>query len=149
MPGEHVIAHGTTTDGRYAVASSHALYLPVGDGFHRLGWERVARAVWRQEVLRVTEAGEPGSSTPVHEVPLADPGQLTDAVHDRVTSTIVMSHHVPLQGKAGVRFIARRRPGSEEVLWSVAFDQGIDATDPAVRERATRELEDLRRQTGL
>ena len=151
--GEHVLAHGRTHDGRHAVATDRALLLPGEEGFTRLGWEAIARATWQEGVLHVTESGEPGTAPPVHHLPLRDPGQLADAVHDRVTSTIVVSHHVPLYGRAGVRVIGRRPPtaGPElaELRWSLSFDQGVDPHDPEVQDRAAAALDDLRRQMGV
>jgi len=151
--GERVLAHGRTHDGRYAVATDRALFLPRESGHVRLGWERIAKASWQEGVLHVTEAGEPGTAPPVHHLPLEDPGQLADAVHDRVTSTIVVSEHLPLVGRAGVRAIGRRPPAEsaspDELLWSLSFDEGVNPHDPEVQDRAAQALDDLRRQMGV
>jgi hypothetical protein len=170
--GEHVLAYAPAegaavhdpaeqppTDGAaaYAVATDRALYLPTTGGYDRLGWETVARATYGKDgVLRVTPAGEPGSAPRVRHLPLDHPGRLPDAVHDRVTSTIVVSQHVRLSGKAGVRLIARRRPGAQqsdppgdELVWSMSFDEGLDPSDPEVLDAAAAALDDVRRQMGV
>jgi hypothetical protein len=164
--GEHVIAYApaeppSSASGgppTYAVATDRALYLPGPEsGYERLGWETIARATFGEDgVLHVTPAGEPGSAPPVHRLLLEEPGRLPDAVHDRVTSTIVVSHHVRLRGRAGVRLIARRRPGAvatgpvaEELVWSMSFDKGLDPSDPEVLDAAADALADVRRQMGV
>ncbi|MGH8868984.1 MAG: hypothetical protein ACRDYU_13445 [Actinomycetes bacterium] len=152
--GEYVIAVAATDAGGRAVATDRALYLPAaGQGYERFGWETIARASWSDGVLHVSGAGPPGSDPPVRDVPLAEPGGLADAVHDRVTSTVVVSHHVRLDGRKGVRLIARRRPGTsgveDHLVWSMSFDKGVDPSDPDVADRAATALEDVRRQLGV
>lgn len=147
-----MIAHALAADGQAVVATDRAVYLPSGDDFRRVGWEAVARASWEGGVLVVSEAGGPGETPPRHSVTLDEPGQLPDAVHDRVTSTIVVSRHVRLRGAAGVLVIGRRRPGSHvsgDLAWSMAFDSGLDSSDPQVRAEADAALHELRTQLGL
>jgi hypothetical protein len=72
-----------------------------------------------------------------------------ETVRERVTSTLVVSHHVPLQGKRGVWLSARRSPADSEVRWTMLFDAGLDPTDPGLRTLAAAALEELRESTGV
>lgn len=139
--GERPLAFARTPDGP-VVATDRALHLPGG---HRLPWERVEFASWTEGVLRVAETG----TGVAHRLPMDEPGGLPDAVHERVRSTIVISDHVPLLGPKGVRIVARRPHGGDEIAWTLVFDEGLDPADPGLRAEAEQALHNLRHQTGL
>jgi hypothetical protein len=152
--GEHVLAASRAADDSYIVATGRALYRgwirpgsPEADHW-RLPYEDILRVVWddEAELLRVWEPSLPDGYT---EVPLADPGAVPATVRERVTSTLVVSHHVPLQGKRGVWLSARRSPADSEVRWTMLFDAGLDPTDPGLRTLAAAALEELRESTGV
>ncbi len=151
-PGERVLAW--TLDGARepVVASTSALYLPAPAGaapgtHERLPYEQVAAASWDDPTLEVVTVGPRRRR---YELRLDDPGQVPLTVRDRVTASIVLSEHVPLVGAAGARITARRPPGSAgEVSWNVVFDQGIDPSDPRLREAADEAITRLQATTGL
>jgi hypothetical protein len=158
--GERVLATAPTAGGSYTVATLAALHLPDGTGgFVRLPWERVEHATWKDGVLHVREPG----SGPEHHVRLTDPGAVPETVQERVTATIVISHHARLPGGGGVRIVGRRPltagppglasvggdPRMAELIWTFVFDAGLDPADPGLRAQAEQILENLRRQTGL
>lgn len=152
--GEHVLSHAPTRGGSHAVATNAALHLPDGKGgFLRLPWERVEHAAWKDGWLHVREPG----GAQEHHVRLTDPGAVPETVQERVTATIVVSHHGQLPGGGGVRIVARRSPvsglptvrGEVELRWSFVFDPGLDPADPGLLAQAEQLLENLRRQTGL
>lgn len=152
--GERVLAASRAVDGSYIVATTFALYRGRGrpsspeDEHWRLPYEDILRAVWddEAELLRVWEPSLPDGYT---EIPLPDPGALPETVRERVTSTLIVSHHVPLQGKRGVWLSARRSPADSEVRWTMLFDAGLDPTDTGLRTLAAAALEELRESTGV
>lgn len=152
--GEHILAASRAADGSYIVATVFALYRgwgPAGspeNDHWRLPYEDILRAVWddEAELLRVWEPSLPNGYT---EVALPDPGAVPETVRERVTSTLVVSHHVPLQGKRGVWLSARRSAADAEVRWTMLFDAGLDPTDPGLRTLAAAALEELRQSTGV
>ncbi|GAA3749748.1 hypothetical protein [Salinactinospora qingdaonensis] len=143
-PGERVLAHAPAEEGT-AVATTRALHLPGGAS---VPWEDIDSARWESDGLVLVEAD--GTK---HLIALAAPGPLAEAVFDRVNATILVSHYVTLtedaEGTKGLRLIARRPPGGDEVTWRVRYDDGVDPADPAVRDHAQRWLALLREQTGV
>ena len=165
--GERVLAASRAADGSYTVATNRALHhvpasrigtgqdLDAGAdsaadtaGSWRLPYEDILRAEWDDEagVLRIWEPSLPAGRT---EIPLPSPGALPETVRERVTATVVISHHVPLRGRQGVWLSARRAPGGTDVRWTALFDAGLDASDPDLRGLAATALEDLRHTTGV
>jgi len=147
-PGERVLAHAPDDTGGVVAATERCLVLPVPDADPlRLPWEQVAKATWEDGQLLVTEVGDAAGPGPLHRLRLSDPGLLPETVRERVSASIVISRHVRLAGKAGVLLAARRRPGSNQVTWTLTFDPGVDHADPAVLARAKAELARLRAET--
>ena len=145
--GERVLAGASLAGGGHAVATDRALLLPTGDDWLRLPWHRVTQAHWDADaqVLEVEEAG----SAPGHRLRLAEPSLLPETARERVTASILVSEHVRLVGRAGVRIVARRRHDSSEAAWQLVFDRGVDPGDPVIRAQAEHALEVLRAQTGV
>ncbi|KIH98612.1 hypothetical protein LP52_12375 [Streptomonospora alba] len=143
--GERVLA--VTGGGADAalVATDRALHLPDG---HAVPWEHIDRARWTEEGLTFTEEGHGRRVFGVE-----DPGRLAEVVYERVTATIVVSRHVPLEGGGedgeGFRLVARRPPGGTDVSWQVHVDEGVDPQDPRVAALAGPELAALRAQMGV
>ena len=132
---------------RYAVATGLALHVPVSEGFERIRYESILKVRWEQDSFTlVLVRPEPAGQL---NVPLADPGYLPETVRERVQSTIVYSQHVALNGARGVLLSARRAPGAAQARWTMAFDAGLDATDPSLRARAAQALDEVRAQTGI
>ncbi|MFD0774140.1 hypothetical protein ACFQZ2_09410 [Streptomonospora algeriensis] len=141
--GERVLAvSGGGADA--LVGTDRALHLPDG---HAVPWEHIDRARWTEEGLTFTEEGHGR-----REFRIEDPGRLAEVVYERVTATIVVSRHVPLEGgedAEGFRLVARRAPGGSEVSWQVHVDEGVDPQDPRVAAQAGPELAALREQMGV
>ncbi|MFC7502249.1 hypothetical protein ACOACQ_11535 [Nocardioides sp. CPCC 206347] len=122
----HPLPGGPTAVG----GTRDALYLPG-----RLPWEQVASADWDQQesTLRVVEVGRFGQPSPVHVVRLDDAGRLLQLVRERVTASIAVQRHVPVEGRKSVRVLARRAPGARgDLAWFVEYDEGLDPSDPRV-----------------
>jgi hypothetical protein len=149
---DHVIASARTTDGRWVVATSASLIvgsLDDGDSSpaRRLPWERIGAASWRDDALELS-VSFPQHSPERMVLRFDEPQRLPEAVRDRVTSSIVVNEHVRIDGRLGVRIVGRRRPAQEALIWTLAFDRGLDPDDPWIRGRAEEELERLREMTG-
>lgn len=145
-PDERLLAWGTTIAGGFVVASNLALYLPDAGGATRIPYETVQTASWEDPVLNVVLVGEDGRHRLVR---LAETGDLPAVVRERVTSTVLVTERVALSGEAGALVIARRPPQSDDVLWQVVFDAGLDAGDPQLRADAADAVTRVRASTGL
>jgi hypothetical protein len=151
-PGEKVLAWTTATTGEVLAGTREALYL---DGT-RVAWEDVEAADWDRdtELLRVAQVGsgaEPGPLTRVeHRYSISEPGRLLELLRERVTASVLLVRHVPVDGRRGVRVVARRPPaGDRAVRWVYHYDEGIDPADPAVRSAAEAALASARDEVGL
>ncbi len=69
-------------------------------------------------------------------------------MHDRVTASVLISERVDLGNGAGALMVARRSD-DDEVRWTIVFDSGLDASDPALREAADAALARLREALGI
>jgi hypothetical protein len=154
--GEKLLAHATAAEGRVG-GSRDALYVvrPLGGGALeetvRIPWEDVQSADWDQEssTLHVIEVGTWGETRPEYHLTLEEPGLLLQLVRERVTASVVLQRHVPIEGRRGVRVIARRAPnGRQPVQWIYEYDEGVDPADPVVRAAAAEALESARADVG-
>ena len=101
-------------------------------------------------MLRVTEVGTWGERRPEHRFTIGEPGRLLELVRERVTASIVLQRHVSVDGRRGLRVIARRAPrGDRPVQWVYEYDEGVDPDDPEVRRLAAEALEAAVRDVGL
>lgn len=118
----------------------------------RIPWEEVQAADWDEETstLRVSEVGHWGELRPEHRFTVEQPGRLLELVRERVTASVVLQRHVPVDGRRGLRVIARRAPrGNRPVRWIYEFDDGVDPADPEVRRLAEEALDAARADVGL
>ena len=139
---ERVIAWGRGSGG-VVVATDAALVLPDGE---RLAWTSIDRAEWRAPMMRVLldPAGRQARS-----IDLSEAGEVPAAVRAYVTESVVVSEHVDLGDGAGARLVARRSPSGGDIAWTVVMDEGLDASDPALRARAQEALDRLRASLGI
>lgn len=145
--GESVLAWAEATDGTVVAGSRDALYV----GAVRLPWEQVEAVDWDRDadLLRISEVGTWGQERAEHAFSFDDPGRLLQLVRERVTASVVLQRHVVLDGRRGLRVIARRAPrGDRPVDWFYEYDEGVDPTDPAVREAAEKALSAAREELG-
>jgi hypothetical protein len=120
-------------------------------------WEQVQAADWDRDrgVLRVSEVGTWGEQRPEHVLALPDTAandadRLLQLVRERVTASVLISRHVPVSGRRGVRVVARRAPsGRSDVLWIYEYDEGVDPDDPFVRAVAESALTAARADVGM
>jgi hypothetical protein len=151
-PGERPLAWAPMEGGAWVLGTRDALYLPGA----RLPWEEVEAATWDRDrsLLRVSEVGSWGEPRVEHALTLEDSGRAADRVlqlvRERVTASIVLSRHVRITGRRGVRVVARRAPsGRSPVTWVYEYDAGIEPDDPFVRTAAAAALDAARDDLGL
>jgi hypothetical protein len=146
--GERVLAWTEATTGEVLAGTREALYLPGT----RLAWEDVEAADWDRdtEEFRVVEVGHWGERRLEHRYAIAEPRRLLELVRERVTASVLLVRHVPIDGRRGVRVIARRAPaGDRAVRWIYEYDAGIDPDDPTVRLAAETALAAAQDEVGL
>jgi hypothetical protein len=150
--GEKVLAVATAAGGTVLAGTRDAFYVVVDGETRRVPWEQVEAAHWDRDtdLFTLSEVGAWGEQRPVHNVALADPGRLLELVRERVTASIVLQRHVTVDGRRGLRVIARRAPaGSGGVQWVYEYDEGVDPDDPTVRAVARDALATMQRDVGL
>ncbi|HEX8095078.1 hypothetical protein [Jatrophihabitans sp.] len=105
-------------------------------GWHRIGWDQVVRATWGEDGLQVIEGvlDDAGLVTdlPTLTLRLAEPRNLPAVVKTRVEASIARWEQVRVPGGTG-RIVARRRPGTDGLLWTARLDSGTPDS-PAARE---------------
>ena len=126
-------------------ATTRGLWLPCGDTDRRIGWELVDKAVWRDGVLTVIEA-EVVDDMLLRDLPpvslaLTEPRDLPPAVRRRVDASVVRSEVLPVDGGAA-RFVARRVPRRDGVIWRARLEPGT-ADTAATRASVRARLDDL------
>jgi len=147
-PGERVTGWADLAGGGVALATPGGLWLPDGDGYRRLPWHLVDKAVWDPPrlVLTVATEAQPVAGAAVlveaapRPLPVATPRNLPKEVRDRVTRSVRHSSHHAVAPRGGVWLVARRVAGRDGLAWQVRFDPGTDPGDPLVREQVTRLL---------
>lgn len=144
-PGERVLAVARLTDGSSLVATDRGL-VAVGV---RLDWSSITHAQWYDEesALAVTWVDETGALQ-LRSFGVEEAGLLPETVHERVTATILLSRHLRVAGSRGVRVVARRQPGTDDLLWQVLPDPDIDATAPDVRAQVDAVMRQMANELG-
>jgi hypothetical protein len=117
----------------------------------RVEWSSVAHAEWSDEKqqLLIEQLRTADAEAETHRLVLDEPGRVPEVVRDRVTSSIVATRHTRVEGRAGVRVVARRVPGEDELQWQVVVDRGLDPADPRVQSASEAAVGDLRSELGL
>lgn len=151
-PGERLLAWAPVAGGGWVAGTRDALYIPAG----RLPWEQVEAADWDHELarLRVSETGTWGEARVEHDLILdadaaTDADRLLQLLRERVTASVLLVRHVPIEGRRGLRVIARRAPsGRSDVQWVYQYDVGIDPDDPFVQTAAAEALAEAKADVG-
>jgi hypothetical protein len=156
--GEKLLADAVA-EGAHLGGTRDALYVVRGLGTAlaleetvRIPWEDVQAADWDADTstLRISEVGTWGEPRPEHVFTMAEPGRLLELIRERVTASVVLQRHVSIDGRRGLRVIARRAPrGDRPITWIYEFDAGVDPDDPAVRRAAEEALAAAQADVGL
>ena len=114
------------------VATTHGLWWPFEDGPRRLPWELIDKVVWRDGWLMAIEADVIDDKLLVDRPPvrvrLTTPRDLPPVVRKRIEANVVKTEVLSVAGGA-VRFVARRRPGQDGLMWWARLEPGTRATD--------------------
>jgi len=154
---ERTVAIGRDLHDQPVLATSDACYWVSAGDIQRVAWSQVLQARWDEPVLTlVTEDGAPPTAVNPDVqtvlVQLSAPGSLPDAVHACVTESVVFSERVAIDAGV-VLLVARRLPersvDSGEVSWTLAFEEGVDGSDPEVRAQAEAALSAIRTALGV
>jgi hypothetical protein len=159
-PDERVLA--MAEDGPAAVAATQfGLWLPVDPepvlgadsavpGWRRIGWDQVVKATWDEDGLQVIEGvlDDRGLVTdlPTLTLRLAEPRTLPAVLKTRVEASIARWEQVRVPGGSG-RIVARRRPGTDGLLWTARLDSGTPDS-PAARAALADYLDRVARLTS-
>ena len=145
---ERVIAWGVDpVNDTYTLATDKALY--PEQIRERLRWDSISKATWEDPILNVTVHDATGATKGTVKLRVEESGDLPAAVFALVTESVVISEHVELGDGVGARMVARRDGDEGTIWWSVVFDSGLNAADPALRARADEELASLRDALGI
>jgi hypothetical protein len=103
-------------------------------GWRRIGWDQVVKATWDEGGLQVVEGvlDERGVVTdlPMLTLRLAEPRNLPAVVKTRVEASIARWEQVRVPGGTG-RIVARRRSGTDGLLWTARLDSGTPDSEQA------------------
>lgn len=114
------------------VATNRGLWWPFEDGPRRLPWELIDKVVWRDGWLSATEADVFDDQLLVERAPvlvrLTEPRDLPPVVRKRIEANVVKTEVLTVAGGA-VRFVARRRPGQDGLIWWARLEPGTRTTD--------------------
>jgi hypothetical protein len=155
--GERLLAWTPVDEGSWLAGTRDALYLPGPEASSRVPWEQVQAADWDRDEgrLRVSEVGTWGEPRPVHSFAIPDSAardadRLLQLLRERVTASVLISRHVPVTDRRGVRVVARRAPsGRSPVSWVYEYDEGVDPDDPFVRTAAETALAEAKADVGM
>lgn len=143
---ERVVSWGEACTGDVVLATPRGLWWPDAEGLRLIGWERIDKVVWRDGRLTVVEADVINDlllvDRPPMSVELSTPRDLPGTVRKRVESNIVRSELRAVGGGAA-RFVARRIPGRDGVVWWVRLERGLADSD-RVRSQVSAECAVLR-----
>lgn len=143
---ERVVSWADTPSGAVVLATPRGLWWPTENAPRLIGWQQVAKAVWRDGVLTLTEAEIVDDLLMVERRPVAAelsvPRDLPPTVRKRVEANIVRSELAPVPG-GSARFVARRIPGQDGVRWWARLEAGTPDTGQ-VRSSVAARLASLR-----
>jgi hypothetical protein len=147
--GERALAWTTDDQGRHIVATDRGLVLQRRPpAYDRIDWELIDQASYDDGVISLTLVPDGDGAVTHLRVPVGDAPELPIAVRDRVTASIVVNQHVPLEGRKGVRVVARRGSVNEELRWGYVPDSGL-VLDDVLQARARELVDEVRAESGL
>jgi hypothetical protein len=145
---ERVVSWADVAPAGVVIATPRGLWWPADDEMRLIGWEHVDKAVWRDDRLTVIEAEVVDDLLLVDRAPvsvqLSVPRDLPAVVRKRVEGNVVRTE-VRSAGDGVARFVARRIPGRDGVVWWVRLEGGVTDT-PQLRAQLEAELVLLREQ---
>lgn len=150
-PQEHILTWTADPDGRYLIATESDLILQRRPpNYERIGWEAIEQASFKDGhlVVDVSESGYDSDALTRLKIPLGSDIELPIVVRDRVTASIAVNQHVPLQDKFGVRVVARKRAGENALRWGYRRDPELVFT-PELQAEAEAAVTQVRGALGV
>jgi hypothetical protein len=129
---ERVVSWADVVDGTVVLATPSGLWWPGADTPRLIAWQHVSKATWRERTMTVTEAEVVDDlllvDRPPVSVELAVPRDLPPVVRKRVEANVVRSELLTIVGGTA-RFVARRVPGRDGVVWWARLEHGTPDTE--------------------
>ncbi|TAM92554.1 MAG: hypothetical protein EPN43_02225 [Jatrophihabitans sp.] len=140
-----MVSWADVVGGSCVFASRCGIWWPQADGWRRIGWQHVDKAIWRDGSLSVVQADVVDDLLLVDRDPvqvrLMVARDLPPVVRKRVEANVVQTLLEPVPG-GSARFVARRVPGEDGVRWWARLEPGtgVDAQGRAAIARRRDEL---------
>lgn len=145
---ERVVSWADIAEGGVVLAGPSGLWWPEPGGHRLIAWQHIVKAIWRDDRLTVIEADVADDLLLIDRdpvsVPIAVPRDLPPVVRRRVEANVVRSEVHPVTG-GSARFVARRIPGRDGVVWWARLEDG---TPDLPQVRAAVSLQVARLRTG-
>lgn len=129
---EHVVAVAPLS-GRAAghlVVTNRGIWLPRAEPARRIGWHLISKATWAEGTLTIVEATAEErdgafllTDGPPQRFPLAEPGKVPKAVHERVTGSIVTRERGSLPDGREAWILRRKVPGRDGTIIQIRPDR--------------------------
>ena len=146
LKGERPLAWGYCASGAVVLATPRGLWWPEAGGPRLIGWQHIDKAIWRDGRLTVIEAEVLEDllllDRPAVSVELATPRDLPAAIRKRIEANVAHTEVRPV-GEGAARFVARRVPGHDGVVWWARLEHGLADTEQ-VRSQLRAEIAVLR-----
>ncbi|GAA1864689.1 hypothetical protein GCM10009836_51290 [Pseudonocardia ailaonensis] len=114
---EHVVATAAVRNGGHLVVTNRGIWFPGDEHF---GWHLVSKATWADGAMTFVVATEEdlGKAVLLHDgpprrFPLAEPGAVPKAVHERVTGSILHRERATLPDGRDAWLLDRKVPGRD------------------------------------
>lgn len=144
--GERVVSWADLDGGGVLLATPAGLWWPAHDGPRLIAWQHITKAIWRDGTLTVIEAEVFDDLLLVDRAPVSAvitvPRDLPPVVRRRIEANVVRSEVHPVAGGAA-RFVARRIPGRDGVVWWARLEDGT-SDSPGVRAAVSAQVALLR-----
>lgn len=129
---ERVVSWADVEGGGVVIATPSGLWWPEPDGPRLIGWQFVNKAVWNEGQLTLVEAELVDDVLLFDRLPvriaLSTPRDLPATVRKRVEANIVRTE-VSAVGGGAARFVGRRIPGRDGLVWWARLEPGTPDTE--------------------
>jgi hypothetical protein len=143
---ERVVSWADGDDGAVVLATTRGIWWPDAGEQRFIGWQHIDKVVWRDGVITLTEAevvdDELLVDRPDVSLRIVTPRDFPPTVRKRVEANVVRSEVYPVAG-GSARFVARRIPGRDGLVWWARLEPGTRDSGE-VRAHIARRIEQLK-----
>jgi hypothetical protein len=129
---DRIVSWADADDGVAVAATRLGVLWPGTDEPQLIRWQHIDKAIWRDGVLTIIAADVVDDMLLVDRAPvsvaLARPRDLPPTIRKRIEANIVRTELLTVPGGA-VRFVARRRPGNDGVVWWARLEPGTQDSE--------------------